>query len=63
MEVAYTLPYNEIINFPVSTVQGHKGALVLGPLEIKNSSNARPFSFYEGYSMTEVTFPVRVMKF
>jgi purine-nucleoside phosphorylase len=33
MEVAYTLPYNEIINFPVSTVQGHKGALVLGPLE------------------------------
>jgi purine-nucleoside phosphorylase len=43
MEVAYTLPYNEIINFQFQ--QFRDIALVLGPLEIKNSSNARPFSF------------------
>ncbi len=64
MEVAYTLPYNEIINFPVSTVQGHKGALVFGSIGNKKvvAMQGR-FHFYEGYSMTEVTFPVRVMKF
>lgn len=64
MEVAYTLPYNEIINFPVSTVQGHKGALVFGTIgDKKIVAMQGRFHFYEGYSMTEVTFPVRVMKF
>lgn len=64
MEVAYTLPYNEIINFPVSTVQGHKGALVFGTIgDKKVVAMQGRFHFYEGYSMTEVTFPVRVMKF
>ncbi|OAB26275.1 purine-nucleoside phosphorylase [Flavobacterium fryxellicola] len=64
MEVAFTLPYNEIPNFPVSTVQGHKGALVFGTIGAKKvvAMQGR-FHFYEGYSMTEVTFPVRVMKF
>ncbi len=64
MKVEYTLPYNEIPNFPVSTVQGHKGALVFGTIgEKKVVAMQGRFHFYEGYSMTEVTFPVRVMKF
>ena len=64
MKVEYTLPYNEILNFPVSTVQGHKGALVFGTIGTKKvvAMQGR-FHFYEGYSMKEVTFPVRVMKF
>ena len=64
MKVDYTLPYNEIPNFPVSTVQGHKGALVFGTIgEKKVVAMQGRFHFYEGYSMKEVTFPVRVMKF
>ena len=64
MKVEYTLPYNEIPNFPVSTVQGHKGALVFGTIgDKKVVAMQGRFHFYEGYSMTEVTFPVRVMKF
>ena len=64
MQVKFTLPYNEIPNFPVSTVQGHKGALVFGTIgDKKVVAMQGRFHFYEGYSMTEVTFPVRVMKF
>lgn len=64
MKVEYTLPYNEIPNFPVSTVQGHKGALVFGTIgEKKVVAMQGRFHFYEGYSMKEVTFPVRMMKF
>jgi len=64
MKVEFTLPYNEIPNFPVSTVQGHKGALVFGTIKNKKvvAMQGR-FHFYEGYSMKEVTFPVRVMKY
>lgn len=64
MKVEYTLPYHEIVNFPVSTVQGHKGALVFGTIgDKKVVAMQGRFHYYEGYSMTEVTFPVRVMKF
>ncbi|KIA85187.1 purine-nucleoside phosphorylase [Flavobacterium sp. AED] len=64
MKVEFTLPYNEIPNFPVSTVQGHKGALVFGTIgDKKVVAMQGRFHFYEGYSMKEVTFPVRVMKF
>jgi purine-nucleoside phosphorylase len=64
IEVEFTLPYSEIPNFPVSTVQGHKGALVFGTIGNKKvvAMQGR-FHYYEGYSMQEVTFPVRVMKF
>ncbi|MFV8342213.1 purine-nucleoside phosphorylase [Flavobacterium sp. XS2P39] len=64
MKIEFTLPYNEIPNFPVATVQGHKGALVFGTIGGKKvvAMQGR-FHFYEGYSMKEVTFPVRVMKF
>ncbi|WP_309640530.1 purine-nucleoside phosphorylase [Flavobacterium sp.] len=62
--VEFTLPYSEIPNFPVSTVEGHKGALVFGTIGTKKvvAMQGR-FHFYEGYSMKEVTFPVRVMKY
>ncbi|WP_332633883.1 purine-nucleoside phosphorylase [Halalkalibacter flavus] len=57
------VPYSEIPNFPVSTVAGHAGQLVFGMLEGKQvvAMQGR-FHFYEGYSMSVVTFPVRVMK-
>lgn len=55
--------YHDIPNFPVSTVEGHEGRLVIGKLANKTviAMQGR-FHFYEGYSMQEVTFPVRVMK-
>jgi len=64
IQTEFTLPYAEIPNFPVSTVQGHKGALVFGTIGTKKvvAMQGR-FHFYEGYSIKEVTFPVRVMKF
>ncbi|HTN45142.1 MAG TPA: purine-nucleoside phosphorylase [Flavipsychrobacter sp.] len=56
-------PYNEIPNFPVSTVEGHAGKLVFGKLGSKNVvMMAGRFHYYEGYSMEEITFPIRVMK-
>lgn len=56
--------YKDIPNFPVSTVEGHSGKLILGKLGNKNvvAMQGR-FHFYEGYDMSMVTFPVRVMKF
>ena len=57
------LNYSEIPHFPVSTVEGHAGKLIIGTLEGKKvvAMQGR-FHYYEGYSMEEVTFPVRVMK-
>ena len=62
IEIEHTIPYNEIPNFPVSTVEGHSGRLIFGTLGNKNvvAMQGR-FHFYEGYSMEKVTFPVRVM--
>jgi purine-nucleoside phosphorylase len=57
------IKYNEIPNFPVSTVEGHAGQLVIGKLEGKDVVVMQGrFHFYEGYPMQDVTFPVRVMK-
>jgi purine-nucleoside phosphorylase len=64
MQIEFILPYNEIPNFPISTVQGHKGALVFGMIgDKKVVAMQGRFHFYEGYSMKEVTFPVRVLKY
>ncbi len=64
MNIEFTLPYNEIPNFPVSTVEGHKGALVFGIIgDKKVVAMQGRFHYYEGYDMKEVTFPVRVMKY
>ena len=59
---ATRLPYKEIPNFPVSTVEGHQGNLIFGKLGGKDilAMEGR-FHYYEGYNMKEVTFPVRVM--
>ncbi len=61
--IEYSLDYATIPNFPVSTVQGHKGALVFGQIQGKKvvAMQGR-FHYYEGYDMKQVTFPVRVMK-
>ncbi|MFR3852301.1 MAG: purine-nucleoside phosphorylase [Odoribacter splanchnicus] len=60
--VKHTIPYAAIPHFPVSTVQGHKGNLLIGKFGGKNviAMQGR-FHFYEGYSMQEVTFPIRVL--
>lgn len=57
------IKYNDIPNFPVSTVEGHAGCLVIGELEDKEvvAMQGR-FHYYEGYTQQEITFPVRVMK-
>jgi purine-nucleoside phosphorylase len=61
---AVSIPYDKIPHFPVSSVLGHSGRLVVGRLSGKKvvAMDGR-VHFYEGYSMQEVTFPTRVMKF
>ncbi len=60
---AVTIPYAEIPGFPVSTVQGHKGQLVIGNLQgVPVFTLQGRFHYYEGYSMDKITFPVRVMQ-
>lgn len=59
----YEIKYQDIPNFPVSTVEGHSGKLIFGKLGNKDIMAMQGrFHYYEGYSMKEVTFPVRVMK-
>ena len=59
----YSIDYKEIPNFPVSTVEGHKGKLIFGLLEGRRvvAMQGR-FHYYEGYTTQQVTFPVRVLK-
>ena len=58
------IPYREIPHFPVSTVKGHPGNLIIGNIEGKNvvAMQGR-FHLYEGYTAMEIAFPIRVMKF
>lgn len=57
------IPYKDIPNFPVSTVPGHAGRLVIGGLEGKNVLCMQGrFHFYEGWGMDQVVFPVQVMR-
>jgi len=58
-----TIPYGDIPSFPRSTVEGHAGQLILGQLEGKPVvAMAGRVHFYEGYTLAEVVFPVRVMR-
>lgn len=59
----YEIEYKDIPNFPLSTVEGHSGKLIFGKLGDKEIMAMQGrFHFYEGYSMKEVTFQVRVMR-
>jgi purine-nucleoside phosphorylase len=63
ISIEFTLDYNRIPNFPLSTVEGHQGRLIFGELSGKKvvAMQGR-FHFYEGYTMEQVVLPVRVMR-
>ncbi len=62
VQVDTAFPYSEIPGFPVSTVAGHAGQLVLGTLVGKKVVVMQGrFHYYEGYSMSRIIFPIRVM--
>lgn len=64
IEIDTVLEYEDIPNFPVSTVESHHGKMIFGKMNGKKivAMQGR-FHYYEGYSPEEVTFPVRVMKY
>ncbi|HWJ26686.1 MAG TPA: purine-nucleoside phosphorylase [Flavisolibacter sp.] len=63
VDIKQTIPYGEIPNFPVSTVEFHKGYLIYGTIAGKNVLIMQGrFHGYEGYSMQQIVFPIRVMK-
>lgn len=63
IEIEHTIPYEFIPNFPVSTVEGHHGQLIFGRMSGHPviAMQGR-FHYYEGYTMQEIAFPIRVMK-
>ena len=63
IDIEKKIPYHDIPNFPVSTVSGHSGTLIYGKLSGKKvvAMQGR-FHYYEGWEMSEVTFPIRVMR-
>src|SRR5687768_9558949 len=64
LEVEKEIEYDDIPHFPVATVEGHHGKLIFGSLHGKKVvAMAGRFHFYEGYSASDVAYPVRVMKF
>lgn len=63
IKIEASIPYHEIPHFPVSTVEGHAGKLVFGELGNKKVvAMAGRFHYYEGYTASDVVYPVRVMK-
>ncbi len=63
IEIEHSISYEDILNFPLSTVEGHSGRLIFGKLGGKQVMAMQGrFHYYEGYTMGKVTFPVRVMK-
>ena len=64
LKIEASIPYHDIPNFPVSTVEGHDGMLVFGELNgRKIVAMAGRFHYYEGYNASDVVYPIRVMKF
>ncbi|MDP3313727.1 purine-nucleoside phosphorylase [Lutibacter sp.] len=64
INVTLAIPYKEIPNFPISTVPGHSGELIIGKIGAKNVIAMKGrFHYYEGWTMEETVFPVRVMKY
>lgn len=64
IDVEHEIEYGKLPHFPLSTVESHHGKLIFGTLAGKNvvAMQGR-FHYYEGYSMKQITYPVRVMKF
>jgi purine-nucleoside phosphorylase len=63
IEIAFEFPYNQIPNFVEATVEFHKSRLIFGKISGKNVVCMQGrFHYYEGYSMAQITFPIRVMK-
>jgi len=64
IHVKHQISYEDLPHFPISTVESHHGKLIFGTVNGKNvvAMQGR-FHFYEGYSMQQITYPVRVMKF
>ena len=64
IEITHEINYSDLPHFPLSTVESHKGKLIFGKIGNKNvvAMQGR-FHYYEGYSMQQITYPVRVMKF
>ena len=64
IDIKFSIPYDNIPNFPISTVEGHSGKLIFGLIEGKEVVVMQGrFHFYEGYDIKKVVFPVRVMKY
>ena len=63
IEIIQEIDYSEIPNFPTSTVEFHSGKLIFGILENKKVVVMQGrFHLYEGYSLQEITFPIRILK-
>jgi purine-nucleoside phosphorylase len=64
IEIQHEIKYDALPHFPISTVESHHGKLIFGKVNGKNvvAMQGR-FHYYEGYTMQQITFPVRVMKF
>jgi len=63
IEIDFEIPYEAIPHFPISTVEGHKGRMILGTLNGKRVWVLEGrFHFYEGYTPQQVVYPVRVLK-
>ena len=64
IKIEHEIPYGEIPNFPVSTVEGHRGSLIFGTIGGKKVvAMAGRFHYYEGYDIKQTVFPIRVMKY
>jgi len=64
IKITHQISYSELPHFPLSTVESHEGKLIFGSINGKNvvAMQGR-FHYYEGYTMQQITYPVRVMKF
>lgn len=63
INITHTIPYHQIPHFPESTVESHKGNLILGHIgQTPVIAMQGRFHYYEGYTMQQITFPIRVMK-
>jgi purine-nucleoside phosphorylase len=64
IKIAHEINYSDLPHFPLSTVESHEGKLIFGKINGKNvvAMQGR-FHYYEGYTMQQITYPVRIMKF